>query len=256
MTLSADQFKTRSPPRFESRDAERAHVLRRLAGTCRLFGQLGYSVGLLGHLTVRDPEHADRYWVNPVGVPMSHIGVADLVQVSHRGEILQGKGPVNPAGLLLHAAVHQARPDVAAVCHSHAMHGSTWASLGRVVDPITQDACVFYERQALIMEPRVVRDVTGAAAFAAAFGDKRVAIHANHGIFTTGETIDEAAWWFVLLNQCCESQLLAEAAGDPLKFPVTDARWIASVLGTPLFGWLSFQTLWDELILEHPDLAD
>ena len=135
------------------------------------------------------------------------------------------------------------------------MHGSTWASLGRVLDPITQDACVFYERQALIMEPRVVRDVAGAAAFATAFGDKRVAIHASHGIFTTGETIDEAAWWFVLLNQCCESQLRAEAVGSPVKFPAADARWIASVLGTPLFGWLSFQTLWDELIPGNPDLA-
>ncbi len=148
-------------------------MLHRLAGTCRIFGLRGYSTGLLGHLTVRDPEFADRFWVNPVGVPMSRIGVSDQVQVSHQGEILYGKGPVNPAGLLLHTAVHQARPDVTAMCHSHAIHGSTWAALGRVLDPITQDASVFYERQALITEPRVVRDAAGAAAFAAGFPTRR-----------------------------------------------------------------------------------
>lgn len=256
MKLSTEQFRTRSPPQFASPGQHRAHVLRRLAGTCRIFGQRGYTVGLLGHITVRDPEHADRFWVNPVGVPMSRMQVSDLVQVSHDGEILQGKGPVNPAGLLLHTAVHRARPDVAAMCHSHSMHGSTWAALGRPLDPITQDACVFYERQAVIMEPRVVRDAAGARAFAAAFGDMRVAIHANHGLFTTGQTLDEAAWWFVLLDQCCETQLRAEAAGTPLKTPEADARWTASVLGTPLFGWLSYQTLWDELLPGNPDLAD
>jgi ribulose-5-phosphate 4-epimerase/fuculose-1-phosphate aldolase len=115
---------------------------------------------------------------------------------------------------------------------------------------------VFYERQALIVEPRVVRDGDGAAKFAGAFGDKRVAVHANHGIFTTGQTIDEAAWWFVLMNQCCETQLRAEAVGAPQKISPEDARWIASVLGTPLFGWLSFQTLWDELILSNADLIE
>jgi ribulose-5-phosphate 4-epimerase/fuculose-1-phosphate aldolase len=256
MEINTEQFKTRSPPTFASKDAERAHVLQRLAGTCRIFGIHGFSEGLLGHITVRDPEHADRFWVNPVGVSMGRMRVSDLVQVSHRGEILHGKGPVNPAGLLLHTAVHHARPDVGAVCHSHSMHGSTWASLGRVLDPITQDACVFYERQALILEPRVTRDATGASQFAAAFGDKRVAIHASHGIFTTGQTIDEAAWWFVLMNQCCGAQLQVEAVGSPLKFSAEDARWIASVLGTPLFGWLSYQTLWDELILTNPDLVE
>lgn len=256
MDINADRFRTRTPPSFESRAAERSYVLRRLAGTCRIFGQHGYSDGLLGHITVRDPEHAERFWVNPVGVPMSRMNVSDLVQVSHSGEILAGQGPVNPAGLLLHTAVHQARPDVTAMCHSHASHGSTWAALGRLLDPLTQDACVFFERQALILEPRVVRNAEGARAFAAAFGDKRVAIHANHGIFTTGQSIDEAAWWFVLLNQCCEAQLRAEAAGSPLKMPVDDARWIASVLGTPIFGWLSFQTLWDQLVLTNRDLAD
>jgi ribulose-5-phosphate 4-epimerase/fuculose-1-phosphate aldolase len=256
MEISVQSFATRVPPRFESHEAERQHRLQRLAATCRIFGRRGFSEGLLGHVTVRDPACADRFWVNPVGIAMHQIRVSHLVQVDHLGKVLHGSGMVNPVGLLLHTAVHRARPEVAAVCHAHALHASTWASFERLLDPITQDACIFFEGQALILEPRTVRDAGTASRFAAAFGDKRVAIHAGHGIFTTGQSIDEAAWWFVLMNRCCEAQLLAQAAGTPTLWPAEDARWLASVLGSPTFGWLSFQTLWDEIIATDPDLVD
>jgi hypothetical protein len=82
-----------------------------------------------------------------------------------------------------------------------------------------------------------------------------VAIHGGHGIFTTGQTVDEAAWWFVLMNRCCEAQLLAQACGKPSAWSTEDARWLASVLGSPQFGWLSFQTLWDDIIQSDPDLV-
>lgn len=256
MQIGVQSFASRTPPVFASKAAERAHVLQRLAATCRIFGRRGFSDGLLGHVTVRDPERPDHFWVNPVGVPMHMVCASQLVQVNHQGQVVQGSGLVNPVGLLLHTAVHQARPEVNAVCHAHALHASTWSAFERLLDPITQDACVFFEQQALILEPRVVRDPASAARFAAGFGSKRVAIHGGHGIFTTGQTVDEAAWWFVLMNRCCEAQLLAEAAGRHTRWAADDARWLASVLGSPPFGWLSFQTLWDDIIRSDPDLVD
>ena len=69
----------------------------------RRFGE-----GLLGHITVRDPEHADRLWVNPLGVSFRQMRVTDLVQVNHQGELTHGERPVNPVGLRLHVAVHAA----------------------------------------------------------------------------------------------------------------------------------------------------
>ena len=255
MQIGVQSFASRAQPVFETPEAARRHALQRLAATCRIFGRRGYSEGLLGHVTVRDPERADHFWVNPVGVPMHLVKVSDLVQVNHLGQVVYGNAMVNPVGLLLHTAVHQARPDVTAVCHAHALHASTWAALARPLDPITQDACVFHGQQALILAPRLVRDPESAAAFAAAFGDKRVAVHAGHGIFTTGHSVDEAAWWFVLMNRCCEAQLLAQACGRPTTWAPDDARWLASVLGSPQFGWLSFQTLWDDILLSDPDLV-
>jgi ribulose-5-phosphate 4-epimerase/fuculose-1-phosphate aldolase len=256
MALTSKTFVTRTPPTFASKADERTHRLQRLAAACRIFGRYGFADGVLGHVTVRDPEHADRLWMNPYGVSMRQMKVSHLVQANHRGEVVGGAGAINPVGLRLHSAVHKARPDVVAVCHAHSLYGSTWSSLERMLDPITQDACLFFEQQALIIEPRVTMDAEAADRFAAAFGDKRVAIQSGHGIFTTGQSVDEAAWWFVLMNRCCEAQLLAEAAGRPKLWPAEQARGLANALGTPAFGWMSFQTLWDEIIASEPDLVE
>lgn len=256
MATISNSLAVGTPPVFESKAAERTHRLQRLAATCRIFGQRGLSDGQLGHVTVRDPEHPETLWLNPLGVSMRRVRVSQLIQVNHDGEVVSGRGSVNPVGLRLHAAVHRTRPDIVAVCHAHSLHGTTWSSLERLLDPITQDACAFFERQALIVEPRVTLDAESATRFAAAFGDKRVAIQSGHGIFTTGETIDEAAWWFIQMDRCCASQLLAEAAGTPKHWPVELARNIARGLASPQFGWQSFQTLWDEIIESDPDLVE
>jgi len=100
MEIGVQSFASRSQPRFATKDAERTHMLQRLAATCRIFGRRGFSEGLLGHITVRDPELADHFWVNPVGVPMHAVRVSHLVQVNHQGQLVLGSGMVNPVGLL------------------------------------------------------------------------------------------------------------------------------------------------------------
>ena len=75
-------------------------------------------------------------------------------------------------------------------------------------------------------------------------------------MFSTGLTVEEAAWWFITMERACEVQLLAEAAGTPEHWPPERALGLARGLGTPGFGWLSFQTLWDELADSDPDLFD
>lgn len=252
----ASGFATLDPPVFTTVEAERSHLLERLAGVCRIFGKFGFSEGLLGHVTVRDPEHPDRFWANPLGISFNRIRVADLVQVDHDGQLTVGTRPVNPVGLQLHSAVHRARPEVNAVCHAHSTYGSAWSAFARPVDPLTQDTCVFFEDQAIIREPRIAMNPQEADQFAASFGDKKAGIQVGHGIFTTGATIDEAAWWFVSLDKACHVQLLARAGGDYEVWPDEAARGVKAGLGSPQFGWLSFQTLWDEIVAESPEFLE
>jgi ribulose-5-phosphate 4-epimerase/fuculose-1-phosphate aldolase len=243
-----------APPTFETFGEERRYRLERLAGVCRVFGRLGYSEGLLGHVTVRDPEHPDRFWMNPVGVAFRQMAVSHLVQVAHDGSVLNGERAVNLVGFRLHSALHEARPEVNAVCHAHSLYGKAWSSLGRCLDPITQDSAVLFEQQALIPPPRVELTMEDAKEFARQFGDKRVGIQVGHGVFSTGKTVEEAAWWFITMETSCHAQLLAEAAGTPLLWDPDEARMAVAALGTPDYGWESFQPFWDEIIESDPEL--
>ena len=205
------------PPTFDSIDAERRHRKERLAGALRIFGKLGFSEGVAGHITARDPELLDHFWVNPFGMNFRHIKASDLILVNHEGQVVEGLRPVNRAAFVIHAAVHAARPDVIAAAHAHSIYGKAFSSLGRTLDPITQDACIFFEDHVLVREGggRIVLDEESGRILAKGLGDKKAAIHQNHGLFTVGQSVDEAAWWFITMERTCQAQLLAEAAGTP-----------------------------------------
>ena len=131
-------------PTFDTIDEERRHRKERLAAAFRLFGRFGFDEGVAGHITARDPEHADHFWVNPFGMNFSHIRVSDLVLVNDQGEVVEGNGGVNTAAFAIHGQVHAARPDVVAAAHAHSIYGKSWSALGKMLDPITQDVCAFY----------------------------------------------------------------------------------------------------------------
>ena len=113
----------------------------------RLFSRFGFDEGVAGHITARDPERLDHFWVNPFGMHFGQIRASDLILVNDHGEVVEGKYPVNGAAFAIHSQVHAARPDVVAAAHAHSLYGKAWSSLGRLLDPITQDACAFYEDQ-------------------------------------------------------------------------------------------------------------
>lgn len=257
-TPERQELEVMRPPTFASVEEEREHRKQRLAGAFRVFGRFGFSEGVAGHITARDPELTDHYWVNPFGMNFRHVRVSDLLLVNHAGEVVHGRRPVNRAGVIIHTAIHAARPDVVSAAHAHSLHGKAWASLGRPLDPITQDACVFFEDHAVVTEGagRVVRDPEGGKALAAGLGAHKAAIHQNHGLFTVGTTVDEAAWWFITMERSCQAQLLACAAGTPIHIDRESALFTRNLTGTHESGWQSFQPLWDEVVRTDPDLFE
>nr|WP_218835888.1 class II aldolase/adducin family protein [Streptomyces sp. TLI_235] len=246
------------PPQFATVEEEREHRKQRLAGACRVFGRLGFSEGVAGHITVRDPEFPDMFWVNPFGLSFRQVRVSDLILVDHEGQVRHGRRPVNRAGFVIHSAIHAARPDVVAACHAHAVHGKAWSSLGRPLDPITQDACALFENHVVVSEGggEVVVDEEAGALLAAGLGRNRAAIHRNHGIFTVGESVEEAAWWFISMERSAQAQLLAEAVGRPHVMSAEAARYTREQTGFPLAGWFSFQPLWQDVVRSDPDLFE
>ena len=244
-------------PKFDTVDAERTYRKQKLAAGFRLFGKFGFDEGVAGHITVRDPEFADRFWVNPFGMNFKYIRVSDLICVDHSGTVVHGDAFVNRAAFAIHSQVHAARPDIIAAAHSHSIYGKAWSSLHRLLDPLTQDACSFFEDHVLFSEfTGVVLDLSEGKAIAAALGTKRAAILANHGLLTTGNSVDEAVWSFITMERTCQAQLLAESAGTPKPIPADIARHTQPQVGSPLSCYYSFQPLWDMITREQPDLFD
>ncbi|HEV8063361.1 MAG TPA: class II aldolase/adducin family protein [Acidimicrobiales bacterium] len=236
---------------------ERLYRKQRLAAAFRLFSKCGFDEGVAGHITARDPELTDHFWVNPFGVHFGHIRVSDLILVSSAGEVVEGDGALNRAAFCIHSAVHEARPDVVAAAHAHSLHGKAWSSLGRLLEPITQDVCAFYEDHSLFDDyTGVVIDVEEGKRIAYALGTNKAVILRNHGLLTVGHSVEEAAWWFVTMERSCQAQLLASAAGTPIHIDHEMAVTTAAQVGSHLAGKFSFGPLYARITREQPDLFD
>jgi len=186
-----------------------------------------------------------------------HIRVSDLILVNHEGKVVEGDKPVNGAAFAIHSQVHAARPDVVAAAHAHSIYGKSWATLGKPLDPITQDVCAFFEDHSVFDDyTGVVLDIEEGKRIAHALGENKATILRNHGLLTVGQSVDEAVWWFITMERSCQAQLLASAAGEPVLIDPEMARITHGQVGSHLAGWYSFQPLFDRIVREQPDLLD
>lgn len=244
-------------PNFDSVDDERRHRKQRLAAALRLFGRLGYDEGVAGHVTVRDPELPDHFWVNPFGVSFGRISVKHLILVDSTGEVVAGDRPVNRGAFVIHSAIHDLRPDVVAAAHAHSIHGRAMAALGTELRPVVQEACAFYEDQAIYDDYNgLALEIDEGRRMAERLGKNRAVLLQNHGLITVGSTVDEAAYWFISFDRAAQVQLLAEAAGTPAYMPPEEARLARQQFGDPKLARFSFEVLWDDIVNEQPDLLD
>ncbi len=237
------------PAEFDDPAEERAYLKRKLAGCFRIFGKFGFSEGVAGHITVRDPEQTDHFWVNPFGVSFNQIKASDLILVNHAGEVVEGDYPVNRAAFAIHSRVHAARPDVRAAAHSHSIYGKSFSVLGKKLRPITQDVCAFYEDHAVFNDyTGIVRETDEGDRIAEELGDQKAVILQNHGLLTVGETIDAAVWWFITMERSCQAELLAMQTGAPMtEISHEVAMLTRSQLGFPLAGYFQFQPMWQDI---------
>lgn len=164
--------------------------------------------------------------------------------------------PINAAAFAIHSAIHEARPDVTAACHAHSIHGKAFATLGIPLDITTQDSCLFYN-------DHTVYDSFGGVVFQAeegrniarALGDKKALILQNHGLLTTGKSVDEAVFLFGAMDRCCHAQLLADAAafGRGIKtIPIgeDEAKYTHEQIGSSEVSFVQFQPEYKRILEE------
>jgi ribulose-5-phosphate 4-epimerase/fuculose-1-phosphate aldolase len=247
-------------PSFATAAQERRHRQERLVAACRAFALNGLDYGFAGHLTVRDPERPHLYWTNPMAVHFNQVKLSNLILADHSGKVVEGDHAINRAGFVLHAAVHEAHPDIVAMCHAHTVYGVAFSSLGKKLEPITQDAAVFYEDHAVIVDEggKVAVEEDAGKQVARHFKGVKAAIHQNHGLLTVSRhSIEAAAFWFIALERCCQQQLMIDASGVPPKLvPPDKARYSREHVGSEYIGWLHFQPIWALLRETQADMFD
>ena len=232
-----------------------------LAAAYRLIAHFGMTDLVYTHLSVRLPGPSHAYLVNPYGLLFEEITASSLVVVDADGLPRQETSwPINPAGFVIHSAIHRSRPDAACVMHTHTIPGMVVAAQDQNVLPLNQINMEFYGSVAfhpyegiaaddnLSERERLVRDL----------GDRNALILQNHGLLTVGTTVAHTFYRMYYLNQACSIQIAAQATGVPLHIP-SEAQILRAKKqfdDDPDQGRLIWQALRRKLDREQPDYKD
>ncbi|MCP1195125.1 class II aldolase/adducin family protein [Acetobacter senegalensis] len=232
-----------------------------LAAAYRLMALFNMTDLVYTHLSVRLPGENHRYLVNPYGLLFEEITASSLVIVDADGQPRQETSwPVNPAGFVIHSAIHRSRPDAACVMHSHTVAGMVVAAQDQKILPLNQMNIEFYGAVGfhgyegiaaddnLSERERLVRDLANHCGL----------ILQNHGLLTVGATVAQAFYRMYYMEQACRIQIAAQATGMPLHIPSEEKilRTKKQFDDDPDQGQLIWQALRRKLDREQPDYKD
>ena len=188
------------------------------------------------HISARVPGRSPRFLINPYGLMFEEITASNLVTVTLDGAVVDdpsGLG-INPAGFVIHSAIHRARHDVACVIHTHTAAGLAVAAQKRGLLPLTQHAMRFTDRIAYHDYEGVALDLPEQRRLVRDLGQRNVMILRNHGLLACGATVAEAFDLIYYLERACQAQIGAMAGGAALSIPAPAvARKVARQFARP-----------------------
>ena len=191
-----------------------------LAAAYRIIDLMGWSELIWTHTTVRVPGAEDHFLINPYGLRFDEVRASNLVKVDMDGKIIGDQTQeINPAGFVIHSAIHMNCPDVGCVMHTHTVAGMAVAALESGLLPISMYALGYYERVAYHDFEGPSLDFDERQRLAANLGSKNVLILRNHGLLTCGETVAQAFVRMYRLERACQVQLAAQSTGSKLVVP-------------------------------------
>jgi ribulose-5-phosphate 4-epimerase/fuculose-1-phosphate aldolase len=198
-----------------------------LAACYRLVAKYGLTDLIYNHISARVPGPQRHFLINRFGLLYTEVTASNLVKVDIDGRIVDpadAAAEVNPAGFVIHGAIHAAREDAACVLHTHSAAGIAVSACAGGLLPISQYAIslgpevAYHDYEGYVLEPgereRLVRNL----------GGKRILFLRNHGLLTVGRTIAEAFALMFNLDQACRIQLAAQAASRELVIPPPEVR--------------------------------
>lgn len=208
---------TATKPVREQVSAEEWQARVDLAALYRLTALYKWDDLIFTHISMRVPGPEHHFLINPFGYLFEEITASSLVKIDLQGnKVMDSPHPINPAGFVIHSAVHEAREDAMCVYHTHTLYGVAVSAQKNGLLPISQQSLFplsslgyhDYEGVALNDEekPRLVADL----------GTNNALILRNHGLLTVGKTGADAFQMMYLLESACRAQILAQSGGGEL----------------------------------------
>ncbi len=219
-----------------------------LAACYRLVALYGWSDLVFTHISARVPGPEHHFLINPYGLMFDEITASSLVKVDQRcNKVIDSPFPVNPAGFTIHSCIHDARPDIACVLHTHSRAGVAVSAQKCGVLPISQQSTFVlaslayhdYEGVALRDDekPRLVADL----------GDRNFLMLRNHGLLVVGPTVADAFLSMYIFENTCRIQIDAQAGGELVQVDPAILNGMAQVMKTVTSGQ-GAQIAWPALL--------
>jgi ribulose-5-phosphate 4-epimerase/fuculose-1-phosphate aldolase len=185
-----------------------------LAACYRLVEMFGWSDLLGTHLSARVPGEEDAFLINPYGLLFEETTASSLVKIDEDGNILSPtEYNINPAGFVIHGAVHMARPEVACAIHTHTQAGTSIATQKDGLLPLTQHALAVIAHTAYHGYEGIATDLSERERLVADLGEANILVLRNHGLLTVGRTVAEAFVWMYRAERACRMQLAFQSSG-------------------------------------------
>ncbi len=233
-------------PRFDDPNEERLHRKRQCALSYRIFGGLRWGQLGDGHISARDPERPEHFWLLRLGVPFDQATIDDLVLVGPDGSV-EGGHDINMTAYYIHMPIHDARPEVVCVAHTHTAYGTPWSANVAPLRAISQEALSFVYNQSIFEgEELGVPSYECGQRIAEAMGTTTLCMLRNHGPLTAGRSVAEAIGFYVMAERAAEVHVKAP---DAVAISDEAAKKMATEWAEhPRMGWMSYQYLVRTLI--------
>lgn len=166
-----------------------------------------------GHVSVRVPGDPTHFYMKPHSFGFDEITHENIVICNLDGEKIGGGGRKH-SEVYIHSEIYKARPDVMSVIHTHPTHAVAFSATGRAMRPISQPSVAFLDGLPVYTDTiELIRTHEMGAGVAKALGPHKAVLMRNHGVAVVGASVEESTILAILLENACEIQLLADAAG-------------------------------------------
>ena len=190
-----------------------------LAAALRSAARLNLHEGVCNHFSVVVPDTDDRFLINPQGLHWSEVTAADIVMTDAKGNIIEGRHPVEPTAFFIHGRIHLGKPTAKAVLHTHMPYATALTTIqnGRL-EMCTQNALRYHDRITYDDDyGGLALDENEGDRICAAMGNADIAFLGNHGVVVTSSSLAMAFDELYFLERACLVQVLAMSTGRPLS---------------------------------------